>query len=254
MPASGDRAVRRWHCGRRPVQRRRPCASRVERDQPGCGSIAFTLELHGTQDLRFLLRRTRLRSGVVEFPRELRRRAPARAADHRRGGFHRRVARAIRAPVSVAGLAMSPVARKLATRAERRRSASVSVDGDIISRAASREMRPSLYRPDVSRLLHGSSSGSRCCIVQYVFVGFALCVFYLLLLSLSEHFGFDIARHFSRGHDAADSGVCRAVLNGGNLAARLRSAAGALRISLPAAARGTRCWPVRSGCSSCLRS
>lgn len=29
--------------------------------------------------------------------------------------------------------------------------------------------------------------------VQYLFVGFALCVFYLLLVSLSEHFGFDIA-------------------------------------------------------------
>ena len=29
--------------------------------------------------------------------------------------------------------------------------------------------------------------------VQYVFVGFALCVFYLLLVSLSEHTGFDIA-------------------------------------------------------------
>jgi inner membrane protein len=29
--------------------------------------------------------------------------------------------------------------------------------------------------------------------VQYVFVGFALCVFYLLLTSLSEHFGFDRA-------------------------------------------------------------
>jgi inner membrane protein len=29
--------------------------------------------------------------------------------------------------------------------------------------------------------------------VQYTFVGFALCVFYLLLLSISEHVGFDIA-------------------------------------------------------------
>ena len=35
-----------------------------------------------------------------------------------------------------------------------------------------------------SRLLHP---------VQYVFVGFALCVFYLLLLSLSERVGFDVA-------------------------------------------------------------
>jgi inner membrane protein len=35
-----------------------------------------------------------------------------------------------------------------------------------------------------SRLLHP---------VQYAFVGFAMCVFYLLLVSLSEHFGFDVA-------------------------------------------------------------
>jgi inner membrane protein len=35
-----------------------------------------------------------------------------------------------------------------------------------------------------SRLLHP---------IQYAFVGFAMCVFYLLLVSLSEHFGFDLA-------------------------------------------------------------
>ena len=29
--------------------------------------------------------------------------------------------------------------------------------------------------------------------VQYAFVGFALCLFYLLLVSISEHAGFDIA-------------------------------------------------------------
>jgi inner membrane protein len=29
--------------------------------------------------------------------------------------------------------------------------------------------------------------------IQYVFIGFALCVFYLLLLALSEHIGFDLA-------------------------------------------------------------
>lgn len=29
--------------------------------------------------------------------------------------------------------------------------------------------------------------------IQYLFVGFAMCVFYLLLLSLSEHIGFDVA-------------------------------------------------------------
>src|SRR5262249_26358260 len=29
--------------------------------------------------------------------------------------------------------------------------------------------------------------------IQYLFVGFAMCVFYLLLVSLSEHLGFDVA-------------------------------------------------------------
>ena len=29
--------------------------------------------------------------------------------------------------------------------------------------------------------------------MQYVFVGFAMCMFYLLLVSISEHIGFDAA-------------------------------------------------------------
>jgi len=41
-----------------------------------------------------------------------------------------------------------------------------------------------LYEVMRSRLLHP---------VQYLFVGFAICVFYLLLLSISEHVGFDVA-------------------------------------------------------------
>ena len=41
-----------------------------------------------------------------------------------------------------------------------------------------------LYEVMRARLLHP---------VQYVFVGFAICVFYLLLLSISEHVGFDKA-------------------------------------------------------------
>ena len=41
-----------------------------------------------------------------------------------------------------------------------------------------------LYEVMRARLLHP---------VQYVFVGFAICVFYLLLLSISEHVGFDRA-------------------------------------------------------------
>jgi inner membrane protein len=51
--------------------------------------------------------------------------------------------------------------------------------------------------------------------MQYVFVGFALCVFYLLLLSLSEHVGFDIAYGASAGVTTLlISGYAGAVLNG----------------------------------------
>jgi inner membrane protein len=51
--------------------------------------------------------------------------------------------------------------------------------------------------------------------MQYVFVGFALCVFYLLLLSLSEHVGFDIAYGTSAGVTTMlIAGYAGAVLNG----------------------------------------
>jgi inner membrane protein len=51
--------------------------------------------------------------------------------------------------------------------------------------------------------------------MQYVFVGFALCVFYLLLLSLSEHIGFDVAYGASAGVTTIlISGYAGAVLNG----------------------------------------
>jgi inner membrane protein len=51
--------------------------------------------------------------------------------------------------------------------------------------------------------------------MQYVFVGFALCVFYLLLLSLSEHVGFDIAYGTSAGVTTLlIAGYAGAVLNG----------------------------------------
>ena len=51
--------------------------------------------------------------------------------------------------------------------------------------------------------------------MQYVVVGFALCVFYLLLLSLSEHFGFDLAYGTSAGVTTLlISGYAGAVLNG----------------------------------------
>jgi inner membrane protein len=41
-----------------------------------------------------------------------------------------------------------------------------------------------LFETIRARLLHP---------IQYVFVGFAMCVFYLLLVSISEHLGFDVA-------------------------------------------------------------
>jgi inner membrane protein len=51
--------------------------------------------------------------------------------------------------------------------------------------------------------------------MQYVFVGFALCVFYLLLVSLSEHFGFDVAYGTSAGVTTVlIAGYAGAVLNG----------------------------------------
>jgi inner membrane protein len=51
--------------------------------------------------------------------------------------------------------------------------------------------------------------------MQYVFVGFALCVFYLLLLSLSEHVGFDVAYGTSAAVTTLlISGYAGAVLNG----------------------------------------
>ena len=61
--------------------------------------------------------------------------------------------------------------------------------------------------------------------MQYAFVGFALCVFYLLLLSLSEHVGFDLAY----GASAAVTilliaGYARAVLGGTRQAASVLAA------------------------------
>jgi inner membrane protein len=51
--------------------------------------------------------------------------------------------------------------------------------------------------------------------VQYAFVGFALCVFYLLLLSISEHAGFDVAyATASLGTTLLIGGYARAVLGG----------------------------------------
>src|SRR5262249_20609705 len=35
--------------------------------------------------------------------------------------------------------------------------------------------------------------------IQYLFVGFAMCVFYLLLVSVSEHLGFDLAYALAAG-------------------------------------------------------
>lgn len=51
--------------------------------------------------------------------------------------------------------------------------------------------------------------------MQYAFVGFALCLFYLLLISISEHTGFDTAYLISSSSATAlIGGYSRAVLNG----------------------------------------
>jgi inner membrane protein len=51
--------------------------------------------------------------------------------------------------------------------------------------------------------------------VQYAFVGFAMCVFYLLLVSISEHAGFDLSYAISAGVTTAlIAGYGRAVLGG----------------------------------------
>ena len=51
--------------------------------------------------------------------------------------------------------------------------------------------------------------------VQYAFVGFALCLFYLLLVSISEHAGFDLAYGVSATVTTLlISGYARGVLGG----------------------------------------
>ena len=51
--------------------------------------------------------------------------------------------------------------------------------------------------------------------MQYAFVGFALCVFYLLLVSISEHAGFDVAYGMSAAVTTVlISGYARAILRG----------------------------------------
>lgn len=64
--------------------------------------------------------------------------------------------------------------------------------------------------------------------VQYAFVGFALCLFYLLVVSISEHAGFDTAyAAASAATIALVGGYARAVLGGGGGGA---SVAGSLAI------------------------
>jgi inner membrane protein len=61
--------------------------------------------------------------------------------------------------------------------------------------------------------------------MQYVFIGFAMCVFYLLLLSISEHTGFDIAYALaSTVTTLLIAGYARAVLNGVRQAASVLAA------------------------------
>ena len=61
--------------------------------------------------------------------------------------------------------------------------------------------------------------------MQYAFVGFAMCVFYLLLVSISEHAGFDTAYALSSGVTTLlIAGYARAVLGGLRQGASVASA------------------------------
>ena len=61
--------------------------------------------------------------------------------------------------------------------------------------------------------------------MQYAFVGFSLCVFYLLLVSISEHAGFDIAYGLSAGVTTLlISGYARAILGGARQSATVLAA------------------------------
>lgn len=65
--------------------------------------------------------------------------------------------------------------------------------------------------------------------VQYTFVGFALCVFYLLLVSLSEHVGFDLAYSLSAGVTTVlIAGYAWSVLEGRKAGASVLAALSAL--------------------------
>ena len=65
--------------------------------------------------------------------------------------------------------------------------------------------------------------------VQYTFVGFAMCVFYLLLVSFSEHTGFDFAYAVSSlVTTALIAGYARAVFGGLRQGASVAAALAAL--------------------------
>ena len=100
-----------------------------------------------------------------------------------------------------------------------------------------------------SRLLHP---------IQYLFVGFAMCVFYLLLVSISEHIGFDLAYASAAGATTlSDRGLLglRARRPRGR---RAHGTAGWSRSTDSSicccGSRTTRSWPDRSGCSRCSPS
>ncbi len=69
--------------------------------------------------------------------------------------------------------------------------------------------------------------------LQYLLVGFALCLFYLLLLSLSEHLGFERAYGIAAfAIVAVIAGYCRAILKTGRQAAAMAALLGGLYVFL----------------------
>ena len=92
--------------------------------------------------------------------------------------------------------------------------------------------------------------------IQYLFVGFTMCVFYLLLLSLAEHRGFDIAYLSRRPRPSC---CCRGTGAGFSAAGGRGALMGAAMTILYgylycfSGSRTTRCWLARWDFLSCLR-
>lgn len=224
MPASGDTApfaggmvdVGLFNAGvRAPVRG-------LNAIQPGAAvPFAFTLELHGTRDLRFLPTADETSVKVSsEFPHASF--VGARLPEPRTTGAAGFTAEwhvpDFGRPFPSRWIGDESNREKLATQAEASTfGVSLSRPVDIYQQS-DRAVKYALLFIVLTFLVFFMWELFRFVLLhpmQYVFVGFALCVFYLLLLSLSEHFGFDLAYGTSAGVTTLlISGYAGAVLNG----------------------------------------